>query len=83
MSINITKQDLFAMIEQLTARLDRLEGRPRGPISMTEARLAKERGDKATVKRFYMQESERLKNSSNSPHKKIEGGTEMQIIQNN
>jgi hypothetical protein len=64
---NLTKEELFNMIEALRERLDLLEGRPRGPISMTEARLAQERGDKATVKRFYMQESERLRNGSSSP----------------
>ena len=64
---NLTKEELFNMIEALRERLDLLEGRPRGPITLTEARLAKERGDKATVKRFYMQESERLRNGSGSP----------------
>ena len=36
-------------------RLDRLEGRQRGPITITEARIANERGDKATVQ-LYMEQ---------------------------
>ena len=53
--VNVTKSELFAMIEELRQRLDLIEGRPRGPISMTEARLANERGDKATLQRYLQQ----------------------------
>jgi hypothetical protein len=47
--------DLEKRIEALEERLDLLTGKPRGPISMTEARLANERGDKATVQRYLRQ----------------------------
>lgn len=55
MSINITKSELFNMILELRERLDLLAGKPRGPITMTEARLANERGDKVTVELFNKQ----------------------------
>lgn len=47
--------DLEKRIEALEDRFDLLIGKPRGPITMTEARLANERGDKATVKRYLDQ----------------------------
>lgn len=65
--INVTKEELFDLYMELRERLDLIEGRPRGPISITEARLANERGDKATVKRFHLQESARLKGNSKVP----------------
>lgn len=58
MIINVSKEDLFNMILRLQERLDLLEGRPRGPISMTEARLACERKDKATM-RLYLEQFEK------------------------
>jgi hypothetical protein len=53
--MNVTKQDLFNMILVLQERLDLIDGRPRGPITMREARLANERGDKATLQLYYRQ----------------------------
>jgi hypothetical protein len=53
--INVTKEELFNMILKLQERLDLIDGRPRGPISMREARLANERGDKATLQKYYDQ----------------------------
>lgn len=53
--------DLEKRIEALEARIDLLMGKPRGPITMTEARLANERGDKAIVRRFEQQENERIR----------------------
>lgn len=50
--MNVTKKELFDMIIELQERVDALTGKPRGPITMREARLANERGDKVTVKRF-------------------------------
>ena len=47
--------DLEKRIEVLEERLDLLTGKPRGPITMHEARLANERGDKATVQRYLKQ----------------------------
>lgn len=47
--------DLEKRIEALEERLDLLTGKPRGPITMTEYRLANERGDKATVQRYLAQ----------------------------
>lgn len=47
--------DLEKRIEALEERLDLLAGKQRGPITMTEARLACERGDKATVQRYLRQ----------------------------
>ena len=53
--MNITKQELLKRIEALEARLDSLTGIPRKAISMTEARIARERGDMATYRRFLAQ----------------------------
>jgi hypothetical protein len=53
--MNVTKAELFSMIESLQERLDLIEGRPRGPISMTEYRLACYRKDKATMQRYLDQ----------------------------
>ena len=57
--INVTKEELLQRIEALEARLDRLEGRQRGPITMTEYRLACERKDKAMMRRYLDQEHEK------------------------
>ena len=56
----MTKADLQRQIDELRDRLDALTGKPRGPISMTEARIANERGDVAIVNRFNQQENERI-----------------------
>lgn len=48
-------QHLESRIEALEETVRQLTGRPRGPITMTEARLANERGDKATVQAYYDQ----------------------------
>jgi len=42
-------------------------GKPRGPISMTEARLANERGDKATVELFNRQYADQFRERVTSP----------------
>jgi hypothetical protein len=47
--------DLEKRIEALEERLDLLTGKPRGPISMTEYRLACERKDKAMIQRYLDQ----------------------------
>jgi len=43
-------------IDALETRLDELLGRPRGPISLTEYRIACETGDRETMRRFLKQE---------------------------
>jgi hypothetical protein len=53
--MNVTKKELFNMIEALRERLDRIEGRPRGPITMTDLRLACQRGDKSTIHQYWEQ----------------------------
>jgi len=47
---------LETRIESLETRLDDLLGRPRGPISLTEYRIACETGDRETMRRFLKQE---------------------------
>ena len=47
---------LETRLDALETRLDELLGRPRGPISMTEYRIACETGDRETVRRFLKQE---------------------------
>ena len=46
---------LETRLDALETRLDMLTGIPRKPISMTEARIARERGDMATVRRYLAQ----------------------------
>lgn len=58
--INVTKQELLTRIEALEARLDQLLGWPRGPITMTEYRLACERKDRATMRAYLRQEEKRV-----------------------
>lgn len=48
-------EELENRIDALEHLVNRLLGTPRGPISMTEARLANERGDKATLRRYLAQ----------------------------
>ena len=66
MSINVTKADLFNMILRLQEQMDLLVGRPRGPLSMTDLRLAAERGDKATIARYWAQFSKEELQGMNS-----------------
>ena len=47
---------LETRIDALETRLDELLGRPRGPIIMTEYRIACETGDRETMRRFLKQE---------------------------
>jgi hypothetical protein len=75
-------------IEKLEEALDLLMGKPRGPISMTEARLAQERGDKALVKRYLAQESQRIiahrscsRTKSNGPGSSSPGHTRERVGQ--
>jgi len=53
-------QQLETRIARLEECIDLLMGKPRGPITMTEARLANERGDFSIVERFNRQEDERI-----------------------
>jgi len=50
--MNVTKKELFDMIIELRERVDALTGKPRGLITMTEARIAGERGDKVTLQLY-------------------------------
>ena len=67
--MNISKEELFKMYVSLRDRLDRLEGHQRGPITMREYRIACERSDKATMRRYLMQfkQSEPLKQREPPP----------------
>jgi hypothetical protein len=57
----MTRTDhLETRVARLEELIDLLMGKPRGPISMTEARLARSRGEMAIVERFNMQENERI-----------------------
>jgi len=47
---------LETRLDALETRLDELLGRPRGPISLTEYRIACETGDRETMRRFLKQE---------------------------
>lgn len=49
-------EHLETRIDALETRLDELLGRPRGPISLTEYRIACETGDRETMRRFLKQE---------------------------
>jgi len=49
---------LETRIDALETRLDELLGRPRGPISLTEYRIACETGDRETMRRFLKQEED-------------------------
>lgn len=51
-----TCHQLFNEICDLKARLDALEGRRRGPITMNEYRIACERGDEVTKRLYLLQE---------------------------
>jgi len=53
--MTVNKQELLDMILKLQERLDLLEGRPRGEVTMRDYRLACERGDKATMARYLAQ----------------------------
>jgi hypothetical protein len=56
--MNVTKAELFDMIMELRKCVDLLMGKPRGEISMTEYRIACERRDKATMRRYLDQEEQ-------------------------
>lgn len=58
---------LETRIETLETRLDLLLGRPRGPISMTEYRLACERKDRAVMRQYLEQEERRPRHKSEIP----------------
>jgi len=58
--INVTKEELLKRIEALEERLDAIEGRPRGPITMREYRIACERKDRATMRAYLRQEEKRV-----------------------
>ncbi len=49
---------LETRLDALETRLDELLGRPKGPISMTEYRIACETGDRETMRRFLKQEED-------------------------
>lgn len=66
--MNVTKKELFDMIIELRERVDALTGKPQGPITMTEARLANERGDKVTFRRWLDQ----FKTHPYVPRKRVE-----------
>ncbi len=72
MSINVSKEELFNMYMELRERLDLIEGRPRGPITMREARLANERGDKATLQQYYRQFEKQIPATPRSQHRPAE-----------
>lgn len=52
----MTRYDkLESRIDALEALIDRLLGKPQTPITMREYRLAGERGDKVTMRRYLAQ----------------------------
>lgn len=66
-------KEAMERIEALEARLDLLMGKQRGPITMTEYRLACERKDRAVMRQYLEQEKRRPRDKPQNARIREEG----------